>query len=384
MNLKKLTMVVIIIFLSFYCSSDHKSKRENLLDFNSIKIIENDTSLLREVGKLKNAIKLETIQNSLLGSISLVKVDPKTKDFLVADCDSGNRLLRFNPVGKYITRYGAIGEGPGEYKRLKSFSIADNGDIIIIASHKIIRFSKSGELLKEARLDCNATGIEIVNNFIYIYPIRYKIDKGRKKTISILNPFFVKIGGIGDFDVRLDKYIFTFSMHMAKMGSNLYFITEYDFSLNIYNTVTQTLSRLVLPNNNSQLDSIWNKDNFNEDDRREVKNKIHRFDSIFAFNDRLLLSEFCREKNHHNLWLFDLKKKIAKIFPLACFYGNFKEKVQKDLFFDLIPGSYENGIIGVFDDVEEFNLHKHKYPILKDIQFKADDNPILAFFEFNQ
>jgi hypothetical protein len=54
------------------------------------------------------------------------------------------------------------------------------------------------------------------------------------------------------------------------------------------------------------------------------------------------------------------------------------------LFLSYISGSFENGLIGVFGEAEEFNQYKANYPALKEIEFKLEDNPILGFFEFNK
>ena len=59
-------------------------------------------------------------------------------------------------------------------------------------------------------------------------------------------------------------------------------------------------------------------------------------------------------------------------------------RTKNNLYFDRIPGSYDQGIIGAFFDAEEFNKHKKNYPALKNIQLKMDDNPILVFFEMSQ
>lgn len=69
---------------------------------------------------------------------------------------------------------------------------------------------------------------------------------------------------------------------------------------------------------------------------------------------------------------------------MFCFQKKIENNNQNQLFFSTISGSFENGLIGVFSEAEEFNQNKQGYPVLKGIEFKLEDNPIVAFFEFNK
>jgi len=164
----------------------------------------------------------------------------------------------------------------------------------------------------------------------------------------------------------------------------LFFIDYYNCVLNVYDKNNQSLSRLEIPNENSLLDSIWSKNQFVESDRTDIRIRLHRFNSVFAFDNGLYLLEMCGEKKILNNWIINLERRSALITPISSLFGDFTQKIQKDIFFDSIPGSFDRGIIGVIYNTEKFNLHKAKYPILNDIQFNAVDNPILVFFEFNK
>ena len=139
------------------------------------------------------------------------------------------------------------------------------------------------------------------------------------------------------------------------------------------------MSCLKIPNENKSLDNIWEKRRLNEKDMDKIKNKIHRFNWIFSFNDNLLLSEYNKENKIFDFWLLNLKTKKAIIFPYPG-----PEFISKNLFFNRIVGSYDKGIIGVFNCIEKFNKYKKDFPVLKNIEFSIEDNPILALFEFNQ
>jgi 6-bladed beta-propeller protein len=373
-----------ICVFSFFCSPGKDGQSINIINFDSFKVTEKNFSNLMEIGTITRTVKLETMEKSIIGSIDSLIVDPKNGDLIIGDFRSSKKVIRFNKEGKFICSYGKKGQGPGEYLYLRAYTETSNGDVIILTSYKLIKYSKDGAFLKEVRIDFSSKHLTVIDDLIYISVLKYRKKPGVKNAVIVLNPHFVKIGGIGNYDSRLEKTRYLFHNVFAKKGKQLYYLDYYDPNLNIYNSESKRLQQLQIPNENSKLDKTWGKKKITQDDDMVIHKTIHRFVDIFSISDRILLSEFCIEKNIFNLWLLNLEKKEILIFPKKNLLGENAVKLQKDLFFNRIPGSFENGIVGAFDDVEEFNLYKYKYPTLKDIEFKADDNPILVFFEFNQ
>ena len=124
---------------------------------------------------------------------------------------------------------------------------------------------------------------------------------------------------------------------MAKKKDHLYFLDYYEFNLNSYETQIRELVSLPIPNNNSAIDRIWSKKRLTRDDEDRISKMLHRFDGIFSLDNRLLLYESHWEKKLWNAWLLDLEKKEAIIFKRDCLYGDYRVKVQKDLYFNRIP-----------------------------------------------
>ena len=267
---------------------------------------------------------------------------------------------------------------------MKDFAVLSNGDIILLTVFKLIKFSQQGKFLKEVRINYSGGNIEIINDEIYVSVKWYRNKKESKRAVLIYDSSLVKTGGLKVYDSRLDKYLYIFSKSMASKKDRLYFLDYYEFNLNIYETQTRELVSLPIPNKNSELEATWSKKRLTRDDELRIQDKLHHFDGIYNLGNRLLLYEFHGEKKIWNAWLLDLKKREAIIFKRNCLYGDYRVKVQKDLYFNRVPGSYENGIIGAFDDERRFNSHKHNFPLLKDIELNLDDNPILVFFEFNR
>lgn len=382
MKSQNIMLIVILSITAFFCSSGDNKTSVNI-DFSKFKLTKSQYSHFSEFGKITRVVKLETTEKSLIANVDKVIIDKKNGDILIGDYDSNQKVLRFNSQGKFITSYGIKGNGPSELLRLMGFGFMDNGDVILLDTFKLIKFSKTGTFLQEARLDCSPKDIEIIHDKIYLSVLGYRKNSKEKKAIQIYDSFLVNIGGIGKYESKLEKYKFVSSNTMTKRGNILYFAERYDFILNIYDSSTQQLSQLKIPNNNKVLDTVWTKTNFNENDRMDIMKRLRRFKSVFPLNNGLFLEEFCWGEKIYNLWRLNIDKKEAIIVSADCFVKYMEQKDQDQLFFSSMPGTTDTELIGVFSDSEEFNKYKANYPILKDVDFQMDDNPILAFFQFN-
>jgi len=375
-KIKLLFLLIVTLFL-YSCNNNEYELKSKDVDFKSVSITKNKTKNILDIGKIKKAVKLETKDKSIIGNIDKVICD-KNEDFYIADYYSSKKVFRFDKKGNFIRSYGKIGQGPGEYNSIKGFALDSESNIFLLANYKLIKFDKNGKLLKEIRIKYHSGYITIVNDLIYIFILGYRDVPKNKKQILILNSNLKKVGEMLTYDTRLEKYSYIPRKMFAKDKDSLYFIDVYDFKLNIFNQKSKEMSCLKIPNENKSLDNIWGNKRFNEKDRTEIKNRIHRFASIFNFNNNLLLYEFYRPKEIFDFWLLNLKRKKAIIFP----YSDM-ELYMKQLFFS-ISGSYDKGVILVINGIEELNKYKEYFPVLKNIEFRTEDNPILALFEFNK
>ena len=382
--MKNILILLVVMSMLFFCHKGKDKITEKKIDFKSISIAKKDIKFFTEIGKITRVVKLESKDNSLIGNVNLVTHDEKG-DFYVGDYYSGKKVLRFDNNGNFITNYGRPGQGPGEYVNILCFTPDTEGNIVLVTSSKLIKFNKDGKFLKEKRINYFVRDIAIIDNLIYLYVLRYLVAKKDRKAIFILDPDFEKVGEISQYDTRLQKYLFLPKKIFGKSNNQLYFIDIYDLRLNIFNPDLQELSYLQIPNENAKLDSIWRKKRLSRKDEKIIGNRMHRFGLIFGFKDWIFLYERYREKNlYYDAWLLNPVKRKAIIFPylMMCRYSD--KKFPPNLYFNYIAGSYENGIIGVFDSVERFNKYKKDFPILKGIEFKTEDNPILALFEFDR
>ncbi len=378
MKKNKIFILLLAICFLHFCHNGKDKISLKEIDFKSISIERKIFEDFWSVGKLKKAVKLEAKRNSLIGNIDHV-IRNKNGDFYVGDYVSSKKVLRFNQYGDFISSIGTIGQGPGEYNHIFSFALNSDGSAVLLTATKLIKFDKNGKLIKETRINYHALDIAIIDDLIYIYVLRYLYSPKIKKAILILNSDFSKIGEIYPYDTRLEKYLFLPNKIFSKSNNNLSFIDIYDFSLQILNTKSKKIYQLQIPNENASLNVIWKKRRLTEKNKTEIKKRIHRYNFIFGYKDGLFLNEYCKGKKIYDYWILNLEKKKAIIFPYPG-----QEFLKKNLFFDRIVGSYEKGIIGVFNDDEKFNKYKKDFPALKYIEFNIEDNPILAFFEFNK
>ena len=381
--MKIFLIVLLAISLPFSCHNGKDRLNEKKIDFKSISIVKKDIKFFTDIGKISRAVKLESKDNSLVGNINRVIRDEKG-DFYVGDYYSGKKVLRFDKSGNFITNYGRLGRGPGEYANILCFAPDTGNNIVLVSSSKLIAFDKEGKFLREKRIDYFTKDIAIIDNLIYLSALRYRFPKKDRKAILILNSNFEKIGEIAHYDTRLQKYLFLPGRIFSKSNNHLYFIDIYDLKLNIFNPELREISYLQVPNENANLDSIWRKNRLSRKDERTIGDKLHRFELRFSFKDWIFLQESCWEKDmYYDAWLLNLDRKKAIIFPYKkmCRYSD--KKFPPNLLFNYIAGSYEQGVIGVFDSVERFNRYKKDFLVLEHIEFKPEDNPILALFEFD-
>jgi hypothetical protein len=348
----------------------------NEIDFNSISIEEKGKKDFMSSCKIRKIVKLELNDESLIGYIDLVRID-ENGDILIGDYYPVKKVHRFDKNGRYIRSYGKLGRGPGEYAGIKSFDILSDGSIVFLTDLKLIRYAKTGQLIKEIRNNFLAMDIVVMDDLIYISHLGFRMAPRTDEAILIYNTDLKKVGGFHEFDMRLEKYRFIPNKFFAKSSNILYFIDCYDFRLLEYDPKFQDFSCLKIPSDNSELDSIWGKKVLTENEYREIKKRVHRFNHVYGFKDGLFLFAYCQEKRIFDHWVLNLEKRKAIVYKYSAEY------LKNNLFFNHFAGEYDDGVIGVFNDHERFNKYKDKYPAFRDVDYRVDDNPILVFFEFN-
>ncbi len=87
----------------------------------------------------------------LLGTIN--KVAERDSLFYILD-ETGVQVLAFDREGRFVRRFGKLGEGPGEFKSVYDMVVPANSDqVIVLKAWKLIFFDSAGRFLREVPLE---------------------------------------------------------------------------------------------------------------------------------------------------------------------------------------------------------------------------------------
>lgn len=117
-------------------------------------------------GIIEKIVVPELTDDSSIAEVSQIAFD-KNRDIYVADLSSRGTVLRFDESGKYLSRYGRPGQGPGEHGSLRAFDIDGDLRVYLVSDTKIIRYSQAGEFEKETLISYFPGDIKIVKNGLY-------------------------------------------------------------------------------------------------------------------------------------------------------------------------------------------------------------------------
>lgn len=334
-------------------------------------------------GFIEKIVIPETTENSLIANVDQIAFG-KDDDIYLADLFSQKAVFKFDRLGKFIYKYGRIGQGPGEYASPMAFDKDTEGRVILLADTKLIVYNKNGELEKETNIHDLGGDIKSIGDEIYtrIYDTR----RGGSQKFNILRVYDRKLElkeSLFQNDPRLKKYRFLPRHSVAPLGRKIVFTDVYDLAINIYDPKSKVCQRIEFPNENEKIASVWNKDRFSEADRSTVRDNIHRFNSVYSLRETIYLTEIIRNKKEVNFWLLDLGKKIIDVYPLFDLIGD-DTKATASIRFDYIIGAYDKGLIFVIDDKNKFEQIIKQFPQFMNTQFSNNDNPMLVFYCLNE
>jgi hypothetical protein len=372
---------ILLSMLVMTCACQN-SKAPHALRANDFTITKRPIGDLFRFGIIEKIVVPELTEDSSIAEVSQIAFD-KNGDIYVADLASRGAVLRFDESGKYISHYGRPGQGPGEHGSLIAFDIDRASRVYLISDTKIIRFSQSGDFEKETSISYFPGDIKIIKDGLYarIFGTRDS-SGGLGPAIKVYDLDLTEQGGVSHFDPRLNTYKLLSRSSVAVWKDKIIFTDIYDLAFNIYDPRTDQTQRIVFPNDNERLDSVWKREHFVEDDRSHIRDNIHRFNDVYSFEGIVYLTEIDRKRNEVNFWLMDIDHKKIVVFPLLDVIGT-ATRTSASIRFETIVGTYENGLVFVVEDEEKIQKIRERYPQFKDVRFGANDNPALIFFRVN-
>jgi len=333
-------------------------------------------------GTIEKIVVPELTNDSSIAEVSQIAFD-KNGDIYVADLSSRGTVLRFDESVKYISHYGRPGQGPGEHGSLRAFDIDGDLRVYLISDTKIIRFSQAGDFEKETSISYFPGDIKIIKDRLYARILGTRDSSGGLgPAIKVYDLDLAEQGEVSHFDPRLNTYKFLPGSSVAVWKDKIIFTDIYDLAFNIYDPRADQTQRIVFPNDNERLDSVWKRGHLVEDDRSHIRDNIHRFNDVYSFDGIVYLTEINRKRNEVNFWLMDIDHKKIVVFPLLDVIGT-ATRTSASIRFDTIVGTYEKGLVFVVEDEEKIQKIREQYPQFKNVRFGANDNPALVFFRVN-
>jgi hypothetical protein len=193
-----------------------------------------------EVGNYFSCIKavsLEINENSTFSYVAQLEL----RDTLLFVSDN-DKLCLFNTDGKFISKIGRQGRGPGEYVVLKGFFIDDNNAAVSIiddSAGKIITYGFDGKYLssKEIPGELFSWGYYAMladNNNVLIFNQHNPTHNMAYSLMNIKRPERVEYFNTYE-PVKLDGYSYHFARHpMARSGNNIHLTMPLDNTIYEY------------------------------------------------------------------------------------------------------------------------------------------------------
>jgi hypothetical protein len=238
-TLLKNLILSLIVGLNIGCTKEN----DQTLQF--IKVVEKiDPDLrLTDFTESLKIIPLETLGGSLVGKI----VDVKYFDEKIFILDLQSGVLVFDSEGRFISKVGKKGDGPGEYKFASSIAIDKNNGLIYIASYrKLLIFSKNFQLVEEKTFPFFLNHLEFVKGSLMVFSDKNGVssEKGYINS-SVIYKF--------DQDIELKDSIQLRSVLLKDKSVGAYFFQHYISQINdeIY------FYKPVLTNENILRDTLY-------------------------------------------------------------------------------------------------------------------------------
>lgn len=148
-----LQVATLVIFLLYGCVQPQKESESNkTLTFHKDKAISFSQA---DIFKDKQSILLDARDSALIPAYPSLLVD---RDFFVYSRSAGSAVLRFDSLGVFKNKIGAIGGGPGEYTELSDISLnTASKQVEIFTNATICRYAYGGHYINNITCDYPAS-----------------------------------------------------------------------------------------------------------------------------------------------------------------------------------------------------------------------------------
>jgi len=315
-------------------------------------------------------IPLETNNQTIIGQISKIQIF--NNQLYILD-ELSNSIMIFDKNGKFIKKLNKIGQGPGEYIRLKDFEVNENGLYILdISGRKINHYDTNLNFITKTNLESISSYFTINDNFYWLYnepnlSSNYyqltKIDQHGKVSVK-------------DFQKKASadshEYNWSSSHVFQKNNTEFYFSPPYSNSIYIekgddwLNAFTFSFGKKTFPKNKNINDYNIADDDFPFIIRENFYCSEKYLIIDFLFKNKCQFAFFDKEskKVHSGVINNDLISEYDRFFP-RFLTGN--------CFIEIVDAEY---ILTDFQGLIPFNKNLEK--------LQEDDNPILVLYSLKR
>lgn len=306
LDLKSVGLVFIVLLLSCKDNLKQESMQEyrDTKGFEEITINSSKQSEIKESDFISHIdfIKLETVDESIIGKIDKIEMDDKY--IYILDRRAAKTLFVFEKNGKFVRKIGKKGKGPGEYGNIYDFVILDDGRIVILdlAKNKLLfynnfNFTHSVKLIKPIQ---SLTGED---SYLYFKSLKIKNLNDNDLKIVDLNCKILK----EDFPIP-DNGIDPVSLnyYFRRYNDSISFLKVWD------NKIYRIKGEKILPKyyiNFEDKNLTYEEANFLTS--KEIKNKA-RLNSVLFENHRFMYFEFVENEKTLNRALYDKRNHKVK------------------------------------------------------------------------
>ncbi len=278
-----------------------------------------------------------------------------------------NKILKYDNQGKFITSFGRIGSGPGEFQQGPQICLKKDTVFVFSEDKRVSKFNLAGKYLTSGRIDSYPVMLShIANSNKYLgYEIKFNPSKDNQPEIDFyLNLYNKNLDKLKDFSVLKQKI-----KDMAKFDI-LDGISYYSINNNNIFVAEKSKDQIAIMayKQNGELDykikNSYRKISFTKKEIEEINQFYTRENGMksnlskdFKFAVQTILCDY-----HNNLWA---------VVPCG------KEKYRIDIFKD--------GILKASMDYPEFLPKKiihEKVLMFKNCIFVIEDDDFISVYEY--
>jgi hypothetical protein len=383
------------------------NKNENIINIDLDKARINEPSYISFLFRKATPIILETNDEILLRTINNIAVYDDL--ILVLDRETAKGVFAFNREGKFIRRFGQIGQGPGEYISPYDFTIDYENKLIYILDDEMRKINSfglpDGSFIKSIKIQDD----DIRSHYIQYYEGKLYADAD--SYIETHNDYMLR-----EIDLNTGKQIACWLNNTAynkgynnRMGYNTFFIADNPFHTSSYSGIkfVQLFMDTIVSIDKTGVSpflSIKSKSFMSYEDLSSLKEDTNsiieaslNIDKIYKISNYIEGQDFIhftyRQGFTQKTVIYDKTDKTVNVFPIILddlvFKINLKE-MEAGMMLNFLY-SDKNGAYSYIstDDMKDFIelIHNDKLNLNDDqkknlMNLTEDSNPVLLYYEY--